>query len=73
MMQKFTTIGWVGEKIRKNTKSMQKGYQRMYFRYESIRDVESKIKEKGIVSGLTITKDETEMFEDHEMIVYGKR
>ena len=73
MMQKLTTMGWVGETIRKNAKSAQKGYLQMYFRYESRSDVESKFKEEGIVSGLTTMKNDTEMLEDHVWIVCEKK
>ena len=37
----------------------------MYFRYESISDAESTIKEEGILSGLTAMKDDTELLEAH--------
>ena len=45
----------------------------MYVRYESISDFESKIKEEGILSGLTTMKDDTEMLEDHVWIVCEKK
>ena len=65
-------MSWVGERIRKNAKSVQKEYRQMYFRYESISDVESKIKEEGMLSGLATMKDDTEMLEDQVWIVYWK-
>ena len=45
----------------------------MYFHYESITDVESKIKDEGILSGLTTMKNDTDMLEDHVWIVYEKK
>ena len=73
MMQKLTTLSWVRERIRKSAKSAQTDYRQMYFRYESIRDVESKIKGEGILSGLTPLKYGTDMLEDHVWIVCEKR
>ena len=72
-MQKLATMSWVRERIRKNTKRAQKKYRRIYFRYESISNVESKIKDEGILSGLTIMKNDTDMLEDHVWIVYEKK
>ena len=45
----------------------------MYFRYESISDVEAKMRDKGIISGLTTMKNDTDMLEDHVWIVYEKK
>ena len=45
----------------------------MYFRYESISDIEEKIKDEGIFSGLTAMKNDTDMLEDHMWIVYEKK
>ena len=45
----------------------------MYFRYESISDIEEKIKDEGILSGLTTMKNDTDMMEDHVWIVYEKK
>ena len=72
-MQKLTTMSWIGERIRKNATSAQKKYRRMYFRHESISDDESKIKDEGILSGLTTMKNDTAMLEDHVWIVYKKK
>ena len=45
----------------------------MYFRYESISDIEAKIKDEGILSGLTSMKNDTAMLEDHVWIQYEKK
>ena len=73
IMQKLTTLDWVGENIRKNSKSAQKEYCQIYFYFESISDVESKIKKEGIVYGLTTMKDNTDMLEDHNWTVYKNK
>ena len=71
-MQKLTTMSWLKERIRKNDKTTQNDYWRMYFRYESISDIEVKIKDKGILSGLTTMRNGTDMLEDHVWIVCEK-
>ena len=72
-LQKLTTMSWFGKRIRKNTKRAQKEYWRIDFRYESIIDVESKIKDEGIISRLKTKTNDTAMLEDHVWIVYGKK
>ena len=53
-------------------KRKKKNYARVYFRYESMEEIEAKLREGQVLSGLTTMKDETDFLEDHLWLVFGK-
>ena len=73
ILQKLTTMDWMGERIRKESAKEKKDYPRMYFRYESLGEIMDKFKNGDVLSGLTILKNDSEVLEDHFWIVYGKK
>ena len=44
----------------------------MYFRYESMEDIEAKLRDGQVLSGLITMKDDTYFLEDHLWLVFGK-
>ena len=71
IMQKLTTIEWIGERLRGKRKEISNEYQRMYFRYETLGEVEEKFSQGQVLSGLTTMKNDYEYLEDHIWIVFG--
>ena len=59
--------------VEEDTIKGKKDYSRMYFRYESIEDVEEKFGNGDVLSGLTTKIDDAEPLEGHFWIAYGKR
>ena len=45
----------------------------MYFRYESMEDIEAKLRDGQVLSGLITMKDDTYFLEDHLWLVFGKK
>ena len=45
----------------------------MYFRYESMSEIEAKVREGQVLSGLTTMTNESEFLEDHIWLVFGKK
>ena len=72
-MKKLTTMDWITERVRRKKKGKKKNYARMYFRYESMSEIEAKLREGQVLSGLTTMKNETEFLEDHIWLVFGKK
>ena len=73
IMQKITTMWWISDKLRRQSKGPKKEYPRNYYRYESMEEIEEKIMEGQVLSGLTTMKDEDTHLEDHIWLVYGKK
>ena len=72
-MQKLTTMDWIAERVRRTKKGTKKNYRRMYFRYESMSEIEAKLREGQVLSGLTTMKNKTEFLEGHIWLVFGKK
>ena len=73
ILQKLTTMDWLGQRLRNENEKDKKEYPRMYFQYESLLEIKEKFKNGEVLSGLTILKDDTETLEDHFWIVFGKK
>ena len=73
LMQKLTTMSWMADRIRRKNKGQKKEYPRLYFRYESMVEIEEKLREGQVLSGLTTMKDEHNHLEDHIWLVFGKQ
>ena len=73
VMQKITTMWWISDRLRKQSKGPKKEYPRLYYRYESMEEIEEKILEGQVLSGLTTMKDENTHLEDHIWLVFGKQ
>ena len=73
LMQKLTTMSWMADRIRRQNKGQKKEYPRLYFRYESMVEIEEKLREGQVLSGLTTMKDEHNHLEDHIWLVFGKQ
>ena len=73
LMQKLTTMSWIADKIRWKNKGKKKEYPRMYFRYESMEEIEERLIEGQVLSGLTTMVDDRNYLEDHIWLVFGKQ
>ena len=62
VMQKITTMWWISDRLRQQSKGPKKEYPRLYYRYESIEEIEEKIIDKQVLSGLTTMKDDISHF-----------
>ncbi len=72
VMQKLTTMEWISEQIRSKNTRNAKSYPRMFYRYESLEEIEDKLMEGQVLSGLTTMKDENNFLEDHIWLVFGR-
>ena len=58
LMQELTTMEWIVERIRRRNKGNKRDNPCKYFRYESMEEIEEKLREGQVLSGLTTMKDE---------------
>ena len=50
LMQKLTTMSWMADRIRCKNKGKKKEYTRLYFRYESMEEIEEKLREGQVLT-----------------------
>jgi len=73
VLQKVTVIAWLKDKLRRKMRRGRGQYNRMYYRYESLSEVEEKYENGEVLSGVTTKTDDGETLDDYLWIAFGKK